>query len=233
MGWTIYNSKGEPLVTQEQHDHTIADASGPLTNDEHDGFSEYDEIAAPANPAANKLRLYPVDVGGVTGWALLDSAGAETTIVARTRRLPMTVFSINHDTGGSNNPIMRDADTNDGFRAGVPVPDDWVVGTDITVHCLLFQNATAGSPIASLASYIQVATDQEALGFNFENAAVANLGLTQNVMEEVSRTITGASVSAGDFIYWALQRNGTSGDDTVNGQVSIVGAIWMEYTAFF
>ena len=44
MGWTIYNSKGEPLVTQEQHDHTAADASGPMTDDEHDGYSEYDEV---------------------------------------------------------------------------------------------------------------------------------------------------------------------------------------------
>ncbi len=24
MGWIIYNSRGEPLVTQEQHDHTSA-----------------------------------------------------------------------------------------------------------------------------------------------------------------------------------------------------------------
>ena len=57
-GWVIYNSQGIPLVTSKAHDHTAADGSGPLTDDEHDGFSEYDEIAAPSTPAANKVRLY-------------------------------------------------------------------------------------------------------------------------------------------------------------------------------
>ncbi len=76
MGWTIYNSKGEPLVTQEQHDHTAADASGPMTNDEHDGFSEYDEIAAPGAPAANKLRLYIKDFSGLSTLVYKDDDGA-------------------------------------------------------------------------------------------------------------------------------------------------------------
>ncbi len=58
MGWIIYNSKGEPLVIQEQHDHTSADASGPMTDDEHDGYSEYNEIALPSAPAVSKGRLF-------------------------------------------------------------------------------------------------------------------------------------------------------------------------------
>ncbi|KKM91924.1 hypothetical protein LCGC14_1223610 [marine sediment metagenome] len=78
MGWIIYNSQGEPLVTQEQHDHTSADASGPMTDDEHDGFSEYDEIAAPGAGAANKLRLYAEDVSGVTSLAAKNSAGDDS-----------------------------------------------------------------------------------------------------------------------------------------------------------
>ncbi|KKK48495.1 hypothetical protein LCGC14_3144520, partial [marine sediment metagenome] len=65
-GWTIYNSKGVPLVTSKAHDHTAADGSGPLTDDEHDGHSEYDEIAAPGAPAANKLRVYVADDSGIT-----------------------------------------------------------------------------------------------------------------------------------------------------------------------
>ena len=57
MGWTIYNSKGESLVTQEQHDHTAADASGLMTDDEHDGYSEYDEVQ-------HGQRVLPVRVLG-------------------------------------------------------------------------------------------------------------------------------------------------------------------------
>ncbi|KKM19128.1 hypothetical protein LCGC14_1658790 [marine sediment metagenome] len=77
MGWIIYNSLGEPLVTQEQHDHTSADASGPLTNDEHDGYSEYDEIAAPGAPAASKARLYTKDLSALSAMFYVDEADNE------------------------------------------------------------------------------------------------------------------------------------------------------------
>ncbi len=50
----------------QAHDHTAADSSGVLTNDEHDGFGEYAEIASPATPAANKVRLYAKDDGAVS-----------------------------------------------------------------------------------------------------------------------------------------------------------------------
>lgn len=40
------------------HDHTTGDGSGVLSNDEHDGYSEYAEIVAPATPAAAKVRVY-------------------------------------------------------------------------------------------------------------------------------------------------------------------------------
>ncbi len=80
-GWTIYNSKGVPLVTSKAHDHTAADGSGPLTDDEHDGYSEHDEISAPGAGAANKGRLYCVDRGGITTLQWVDPSGvlAEVT----------------------------------------------------------------------------------------------------------------------------------------------------------
>ena len=85
-GWTIYNSQGVPLITSKAHNHTAADGSGPLTDDEHDGFSEYGEIAAPGAGAANKLRLYALDgpdvaTGGrATVPSFVDSAGVTTII---------------------------------------------------------------------------------------------------------------------------------------------------------
>lgn len=57
------------------HDHTTADGTGPLTNDEHDGFSEYAESAQPSNPAANKVRFWPRDVQGNTRTGFLYPSG--------------------------------------------------------------------------------------------------------------------------------------------------------------
>jgi hypothetical protein len=46
------------------HDHTAADGTGVLTNDEHDGFSQYTNLGAdPTTPAANRIRLYSKDNG--------------------------------------------------------------------------------------------------------------------------------------------------------------------------
>ena len=50
---------------------------GVFTNDAHDGFSEYTEIAAPATPAANKVRLYAKDVAGVARLFYKSDDGTE------------------------------------------------------------------------------------------------------------------------------------------------------------
>jgi len=68
-------------IVTEGHNHTstIGDG-GALTNDEHDGYSEYAEIAAPSSPAADKLRLYAKDVSGATTLATKRSDGVEVTL---------------------------------------------------------------------------------------------------------------------------------------------------------
>ena len=47
-----------------------------------EGFVDLDEIATPANPAANIARIYAFDDGGTTKLAFRDSAGAETVVGA-------------------------------------------------------------------------------------------------------------------------------------------------------
>lgn len=60
------------------HDHTATAGDGGVqTNDEHDGFGEYAEIAAPSSPAANKLRIYAKDKAGVSTLYYKDDAGVE------------------------------------------------------------------------------------------------------------------------------------------------------------
>ncbi|MHC4714347.1 MAG: hypothetical protein ACYTAN_13930, partial [Planctomycetota bacterium] len=49
------------------HDHTTTGGDGGvLTKDEHDDYSEYTEISAPATPASNKVRLYAKDKSGIS-----------------------------------------------------------------------------------------------------------------------------------------------------------------------
>ena len=59
------------------HDHDTSGNGGLLTNDRHDGYSVYDEIAAPAAPDANTLRLYAKDKSTVTELFYKNSAGTE------------------------------------------------------------------------------------------------------------------------------------------------------------
>ena len=48
----------------QDHNHTAADGSGALSNDEHDGYSQYANLGAdPTQPATNKIRLYSKDNG--------------------------------------------------------------------------------------------------------------------------------------------------------------------------
>lgn len=69
-GVSAADSGGKTVVTVStaDHDHTAsAGDGGVLTNDEHDGYSEYAEIGAdPATPPANTLRLYALDKAGVS-----------------------------------------------------------------------------------------------------------------------------------------------------------------------
>lgn len=66
----------------DPHDHTSSTDGGVLTNDAHDGYSVYSEIAAPSTPAANTARLYAKDVAGVTEFFYKNSAGTERDLSA-------------------------------------------------------------------------------------------------------------------------------------------------------
>lgn len=48
----------------QAHDHTAADGSGALTNEAHDGYSQYANLGAdPSTPGTNTIRLYSKDNG--------------------------------------------------------------------------------------------------------------------------------------------------------------------------
>ena len=67
-----------PYPAAAAHDHTTADGSGILTNDEHDGYSNYIAIAKPASPAAGAVRLYAKN----KKMYQVDEDGTETDLTA-------------------------------------------------------------------------------------------------------------------------------------------------------
>jgi len=59
---------------------TVTD--GTYVNDLHTGYSQYAEIASPANPAADNIRVFAKDVAGVTHLFTRNSAGGEVDMSA-------------------------------------------------------------------------------------------------------------------------------------------------------
>ena len=176
----------------------------------------------PINPPADVLRVSAKDVSDTTGFALLDSAGVETVIVARTRYMPLSVMM------GQTSGRLADAVTND-WVGGVPVPVDWVAGTDIILHAHLFYKSSGA---ASMLSRIHVAgIGETSAKYNYENVSQFPSGI-QDQLRDFSRTIAAASIAADDTIWWQGVRQGGAGADTVNNYVSL-DAVFIEYTAFF
>jgi hypothetical protein len=71
--WDSVEGTGTPA----DHNHTAAGDGGVLTNDQHDGYSDWAEIAAPSTPGANKVRLYAKDDGGTSKLYYKDDGGTE------------------------------------------------------------------------------------------------------------------------------------------------------------
>lgn len=94
----------------EDHDHTAADGSGALTDDEHDGYSEYAAIATPTTPAAGKARIYAKTVTGITRWFELRDDGTEIELGAGGSASPLTTKGdlYGFDTGDARVPVGSD-----------------------------------------------------------------------------------------------------------------------------
>lgn len=152
------------------------------------------------------------------------------TVSARTRRLVMSNRGMN-SSSGSGMDFPDALTSNDIFH--VPVPSDWVVGTDTTVNVMLFQNATGGSPTAVLNSFIGVEKDGDTFSdVNIENNVGIATTFTQNIVKVISRTISGGDIEAADKIQWRIERVGGHVSDDVNAPLRFRSA-WIEYTAFF
>ena len=74
LAWT----QVDQTAHSEDHDHTAtAGDGGELTNDEHDGYSEYDEIGTPSNPEQNSFRFFARASGDSIQIVVRSSQGQE------------------------------------------------------------------------------------------------------------------------------------------------------------
>ncbi len=63
------------------HNHTSTSGDGgELTNDEHDGYSEYDEISTPDNPDQNSFRFFARAQGESIQVVVRSSTGQEEVL---------------------------------------------------------------------------------------------------------------------------------------------------------
>lgn len=72
-----YDDATGKLDFDATHNHTTADGTGPLTNDEHDGFVELATSATPSTPASGKMRIYAQDAAGVARLRAVHSTGSD------------------------------------------------------------------------------------------------------------------------------------------------------------
>lgn len=165
------------------------------------------------------------------GWTIYDSKGR--AIIVRgssvvTHRVPMNV--VGEETADDN--LIRFIDgVTDRFAASTPVPSDWVVGTDITVNCLLYIGGASGGT-AVMRSSISSKSDAETQNNNVEdNINIDNTFPGLSVLQILTRTITASDISAGEQMEWIVERLGGDGGDTLTETLFMRHGPWIEYTA--
>ena len=176
------------------------------------------------------FQLSGITAGNTRTITMPDEDVTLVNLVQRTRKMPMNVVG---DVSADDNLIRFLDGVTDLFAASTPVPSDWVVGSDITVHCLLYiGGADAGTAV--MRSSISAKSAGETQNNNIEDDA--NIDDTfpgLSVLQELTRTITGADISAGEQLEWIVERLGADGGDTLAETLFMRHGPWIEYTADF
>ncbi len=119
------------------------------------------------------------------------------------------------------------------LRSSIPIPTDWVDGTDLILNLLVYKTGT-GIETAIMSSWVSSLSDGETWSHSIESGASVNQSIpASSELHTISRTITASGVSAGEQISWILNRAGGDGSDTLNENLFVRFGPWLEYTAFF
>ncbi len=192
----------------------------------------------PVDPPEDVLRVSAVDVSGVTGLRLTDSASTDTTIVARTRTLNISLGAFTVHTGSplhtqvANTSVWAFDDTvaQESITAAIVVPEDYVSGDTVRLHYYM-ASATSGAVSWNVYGYSREEGENYAnpgTAFTVNDTVqgtAANLGI-------VDFSLSTIAISAGDNLRIRVRRSGANGSDTAAGDAYLVGVAFV-YTAFF
>lgn len=211
----VHGAGGDVLAT----DADIATHAG-LTDEHHTKYLDSEAISA------------------VEGEATLVLGGTVTingiNLVNRTRKVPMSIL-VAPNTTQDGGTIQWSNNETQNLRATIPIPSDWVAGTDITLNVMVYKTGS-GTETAVMQSWIASHSDGETFTatWNIEDTASVNQSVpASSELHTISRTITAADVSAGEAITWLLRRLGGDGSDTLDEALILRYGPWIEYTAFF
>jgi hypothetical protein len=137
--WDSVEGTGTPA----DHSHTAGGDGGVLTNDQHDGYSDWTEISAPATPSANIARLYAADDGGLTKLYYVDSAGT-------VYELP-TIVSGGSGSGAPSNATYVTTTANSGLSS------------EVLLSAVIMSGLDAAKPAFGVAGRLYYATDDDVL----------------------------------------------------------------------
>jgi hypothetical protein len=137
---------------------------------------------------------------------------------------PLATTNIGEYWGGLY--VLLDA-VNNSIEGSVPVPTDWVSGTDIIIELWLVAKASGNMYFRY---YLRSRADAGS-GINWDvDTADQTLALTQDVLKNLQLTLAAANITAGELLEFRLRRYGEHASDTVNADVMVRGAS-VSYTA--
>jgi hypothetical protein len=144
----------------------------------------------------------------------------------RRRTVPISGIAFTATTAGR--PRLNPTDNNDFWRLYFVVPNDWVSGTNVSLH-VAFREAGEETNNARLeeAFFSWVNGGGETVLFPFTAFTEA---FTNSARHTRTVTLAAANVSTARVYEYALRRLGADALDTLTVPVEFLGA-WLEYTA--
>lgn len=186
------------------------------------GFVELDEIATPLLPGANALKVYAKDVGGITKFATLDSAGTESIMGSGGPTFADDVFKIFDNLDSTSSVIFN----LDGMTTGV---QSAIVFSDTSGRVYTMPNITtvlAGWSVPNFFDIIQTFNSDAVFNSNVTlgNAASDNITFIGDTVGHITPNTSGIDDLGGvGQLYRDLHLSGIANLVTIAGTVTHTG----------
>jgi len=158
----------------------VTPLAGSFTTVSHSSYAEFDEIASPSNPAANKLRVFAKDVAGVTHLFTRESGGGEVDLSAAAGgSAGLILLASGSISAAGNLDIVLTGYT--GYRALLFVLQSFVPVTDDTILYMRFSTDGGSSYIASGYAYTGMGINDGGGSINSSSGSAAQAAITSAI----------------------------------------------------